>query len=237
MKKGELLYEGKAKKLYATDNPDMVIQEFKDDATAFNGKKKGTIKDKGVVNNKISAFIFEFLESYHVPTHFEKVLSDREMLVKKLDIIPVEVVMRNIATGSLVKRYGLEEGKELDYPVLEFYLKDDELNDPMINEHHAVAFGLATPDEMETISRYATKINAILKSFFIRRKIRLIDFKLEFGRFKDRILLGDEISPDTCRFWDLETGEKLDKDRFRQDLGRVEEAYQEMLNRILHSGI
>jgi len=215
----------------------MVIQEFKDDATAFNGKKKGTIKDKGVVNNKISAFIFEFLESYHVPTHFEKVLSDREMLVKKLDIIPVEVVMRNIATGSLVKRYGLEEGKELDYPVLEFYLKDDELNDPMINEHHAVAFGLATPDEMETISRYATKINAILKSFFIRRKIRLIDFKLEFGRFKDRILLGDEISPDTCRFWDLETGEKLDKDRFRQDLGRVEEAYQEMLNRILHSGI
>ena len=237
MKKGELLYEGKAKKLYATDNPDLVIQEFKDDATAFNGKKKGTIKDKGVVNNRISAFIFEFLESYHVPTHFEKVLSDREMLVKKLDIIPVEVVMRNIATGSLVKRYGLEEGKELDYPVLEFYLKDDDLNDPMINEHHAVAFGLATPDEMETISRYATKINAILKSFFIRRKIRLIDFKLEFGRFKDRILLGDEISPDTCRFWDLETGEKLDKDRFRQDLGRVEEAYQEMLNRILHSGV
>jgi len=236
LKKEELLYEGKAKKIFATDDPDLVIQEFKDDATAFNGKKKGTIRDKGVVNNKISAFIFEFLESYHVPTHFENVLSDREMLVKKLDIVPVEVVMRNIATGSLVKRYGLEEGKELDYPVLEFYLKNDDLNDPMINEHHAVAFGLATPDEMETISRYATKINAILKSFFIRRKIRLIDFKLEFGRFKDRILLGDEISPDTCRFWDLETGEKLDKDRFRQDLGGVEEAYQEMLNRILHSG-
>ncbi len=237
MKKGDLLYEGKAKKLFSTDNPDLVIQEFKDDATAFNGKKKGTIKNKGVVNNKISAFVFEFLESYHVPTHFEKVLSDREMLVKKLDIVPVEVVMRNIATGSLVKRYGLEEGKELEYPVLEFYLKSDELNDPMINEHHAVAFGLATPDEMETISRYATKINAILKSFFIRRKIRLIDFKLEFGRFKDKIILGDEISPDTCRFWDLETGEKLDKDRFRQDLGGVEEAYEEMLNRILHSGV
>ncbi len=237
MKKEELLYEGKAKKIFATDNPDLLIQEFKDDATAFNGKKKGTIKDKGVVNNKISAFIFEFLESYHVPTHFEKVLSDREMIVKKLDIIPVEVVMRNIATGSLVKRYALEEGKELDYPILEFYLKNDDLNDPMINEHHAIAFGLATTDEMETISRYATKINAILKSFFIRRKIRLIDFKLEFGRFKDRILLGDEISPDTCRFWDLETGEKLDKDRFRQDLGGVEEAYQEMLNRILHSGV
>lgn len=236
MKKGELLYEGKAKKMYATDDPDFVIQEFKDDATAFNGKKKGTIKNKGIVNNKISAFIFEFLESYHIPTHFEKVLSDREMLVKKLNIIPVEVVMRNIATGSLVKRYGLEEGKELEYPVLEFYLKNDALDDPMINEHHAVAFGLATPGEMDTISRYGTKINAILKSFFIRRKIRLVDFKLEFGRFKDRIVLGDEISPDTCRFWDLDTGEKLDKDRFRQDLGGIEEAYKEILSRVLHTG-
>ncbi len=237
MKKGELLYEGKAKKLYATDDPNLVIQEFKDDATAFNGKKKGTIQDKGIVNNKMSAFIFEFLESYHIPTHFEKVLSDREMLVKKLKIVPIEVVMRNIATGSLVKRYGLEDGKDLDYPVLEFYLKNDDLDDPMMNEHHAVAFGLATPEEMATITRFAMKINAILKSFFIRRKIRLVDFKLEFGRYEDKIILGDEISPDTCRLWDLETGKKLDKDRFRQDLGEVEEAYQEVLARVVHGGV
>ena len=233
MKKSKLLYEGKAKKLYETDDPDLIIIEFKDHATALDGKKKGVIKDKGIVNNKISAYIFNFLNSYHIPTHFEKELSDREMLVKRLQMIPVEIIVRNIATGSLCTKYGCKEGEDLQYPILEFYLKNDELNDPMMNEYHAAAFGLATPEEMKTLVRYATKINAIFKSFFIRRKVRLVDFKLEFGRFHDVLYLGDEISPDTCRFWDLDTGEELDKDRFRKDMGQVEEAYQEMLRRVL----
>ncbi|HDL17890.1 MAG TPA: phosphoribosylaminoimidazolesuccinocarboxamide synthase [Bacteroidetes bacterium] len=233
MKKAKLFYEGKAKKMFKTDDADFLIIEFKDDTTALDGKKKGVIKDKGIVNNKISSYLFNFLDSYHIPTHFMEALSDREMLVKRLEMIPIEIIVRNIATGSLCTKYGCLEGEDLKYPILEFYLKNDDLNDPMMNEYHAAAFGLATPEEMRTVVRYATKVNAILKSFFIRRKVRLVDFKLEFGRFQDDLVLGDEISPDTCRFWDLETGEEMDKDRFRKDMGKVREAYQEMLRRVL----
>ncbi len=233
MKKAKLIYEGKAKKLYETDDPDRLIIEFKDEAASLDGRKKGVFKDKGIVNNKMSEYIFKYLESYHIPTHFEQTISDREMVVKRLEMIPIEVIVRNIATGSLCTKYGCKEGEDLRYPIIELYLKNDELNDPMMNEYHAAAFGLATPEEMQTIERYATKINALLKSFFIRRKVRLVDFKLEFGRFHGELMLGDEISPDTCRFWDLETGEELDKDRFRKDLGKVEEAYKEMLRRVL----
>ncbi len=233
MDKEKLIYEGKAKKLFKTENSELIIIEFKDDAAALDGRKKGVIQDKGIVNNKISGYIFNFLDSYHIPTHYEKSLSDREMLVKRLEMIPIEIIVRNIATGSLCTKYGCKEGEDLQYPILEFYLKNDNLNDPMMNEYHAAAFGLASPEEMKSIVRYATKINAILKSFFIRRKVRLVDFKLEFGRFQNELFLGDEISPDTCRFWDLETSEKLDKDRFRKDMGKVKEAYQEMLRRVL----
>lgn len=233
MKKAKLFYEGKAKKMFKTDDSDYLIIEFKDDTTALDGKKKGVIKDKGIVNNKISGYLFNFLDSYHIPTHFMEALSEREMLVKRLEMIPIEIIVRNIATGSLCTKYGCPEGDDLKYPIIEFYLKNDDLNDPMMNEYHAAAFGLATPEEMRTVVRYATKINAILKSFFIRRKVRLVDFKLEFGRFHDELVLGDEISPDTCRFWDLETGEEMDKDRFRKDMGKVKEAYQEMLRRVL----
>jgi len=232
LKKQELIYEGKAKRLYATTDPELLIQEFKDDATAFDGKKKAQIKGKGAINNQISAFLFQYLESYNVSTHFVKTLSETEMLIRKLEMIPVEVVMRNIAAGSLCERYGLEEGKELGYPILEYYLKNDELHDPMINEYHACAFGYATPDEMRFIGRLASKINAVLKAFFIRRDLKLVDLKLEFGRYKGKVILGDEISPDTCRLWDAKTGEKLDKDRFRHDLGGVEEAYQEIRQRV-----
>ena len=234
MKKTKLIYEGKAKKLHETEDPDLLVVEFKDDMASLDGRKKGVIKNKGIVNSKISTYIFNFLDSYHIPSHFEKSLSDREILVKRLDMVPIEVIVRNIATGSLCEKYGCKEGDSLQYPIIEFYLKNDKLNDPMMNEYHAAAFGLATPEEMRTIVRFATKVNAILKSFFIRRKVRLVDFKLEFGRFKGQLYLGDEISPDTCRFWDLETGEQLDKDRFRKDMGRVEEAYQEMLRRVLN---
>jgi len=232
LKKGKLLYEGKAKKLYETSSPDLLIQYFKDDATAFDGTKKAVIKNKGVINNKISSHIFQYLENYHIPTHFEKILSDREMLIKKLEIIPLEVVMRNIASGSLCKRYGIEEGRELESPILELYYKNDALHDPLMNEYHVRALGLATQEELDTISRMARKINAVLSSFFERRNLRLVDFKLEFGRYRNKILVGDEISPDTCRLWDMETGEKLDKDRFRFDPGDVERAYEEVYNRI-----
>ncbi|NIR52773.1 phosphoribosylaminoimidazolesuccinocarboxamide synthase [candidate division KSB1 bacterium] len=233
VKKKQKLYEGKAKIVYETDKEDLLIQEFKDDATAFDGAKKGKIKSKGVVNNQISSFLFNYLDSYHVPTHFVSTRSDNSMVIRKLEMIPVEVVMRNIATGSLVKRYGVEEGKELEQPVLEYYLKDDEKHDPMVNEHHVVSFGHATQDELKQIERFAYKINAVLKAFFFRRDLKLVDFKLEFGRNKNgKIVLGDEISPDTCRFWDAQTDEKLDKDRFRQDLGKIEEAYQEVRNRV-----
>ena len=233
VKKKKKLYEGKAKIVYETDNEDYYIQEFKDDATAFDGQKKGKIKSKGVINNQISGQLFTYLESYHIPTHFVKQYSDNAMIIKKLDMVPVEVVMRNIATGSLVKKYGIAEGKEFEHPILEFYLKDDAKHDPMINEDHVLAFEHASEEEIKLIKRYAQKINAVLKSFFYRRNILLVDFKLEFGRSKSgKIKLGDEISPDTCRFWDVESGEKMDKDRFRQDLGNVEDAYKEVHNRV-----
>ena len=233
MKKGTQLYEGKAKKVFLTDDNDLVIQEFKDDATAFNNKKKGTIADKGVVNNAISCKLFTMLEEHGIRTHLVEKLSDREMLCRHLDIIKVEVVARNIAAGSLVKRYGFAEGTVLENPIIELYLKDDDLDDPLMNESHAVALGVATFEELFVLKNRAAEINAILKQFFAERKLKLVDFKLEFGRHKGEILLGDEISPDTCRFWDLETNEKLDKDRFRFDLGGVENAYSEVQKRVL----
>lgn len=232
MKKGEMIYEGKAKKVYVTDDPDKIIIYYKDDATAFNGVKKGQIVDKGVMNNTITSTLFELLEKNGIKTHFEKKLSDREQLCKKVTIVPLEVITRNVAAGSMAKRLGLEEGMELKSPVFEISYKKDELNDPLINDYHAIAIGIATQEELDTIYAMTAKINEILKAFFLERGVKLIDFKLEFGKFHDEIILADEISPDTCRFWDAETNEKLDKDRFRRDLGNVEEAYIEMLKRI-----
>lgn len=232
MERLDKFYEGKAKTLYSTSDPDLMIQYFKDDASAFNGIKKGTIVDKGVMNNHMSSKIFEYLENEGVGTHFVKTLNDREMLVKKLDIIPVEVVLRNVAAGSLCKRLGIEEGLVLEKPILEFYYKSDPLGDPMINECHVDVFGWATKDEMETLKSEGFKINDLMTKFFKERKIRLVDFKLEFGRHKDKILLGDEISPDGCRLWHWDTNEKMDKDRFRFDLGFVEEKYQEVYDLI-----
>jgi len=233
MKRGELLYEGKAKQVYATDNPDYVIQYFKDDATAFNAKKKGTIASKGVVNNQISETFFRLLESKGVPTHLVERLSDREMLVKKLDIIPVETVVRNIIAGSLAKRLGLEEGKDLSRPILEYFYKSDPLDDPMVSASTPLALGWATEPELARIDELALKVNSILKSFLDERGILLVDMKLEFGRHKGEVLLGDEICPDTCRYWDKETRKKLDKDRFRRDLGDVAEAYHEVHRRVV----
>jgi len=232
MEKREKLYEGKAKIIYATENPDLVWVEYKDSATAFNGLKKGTIEDKGVYNAKISTVLFQYLEEQGIPTHQEEVISDREMIVKKLEIIPVEVVARNKVAGSLAKRIGQPEGTALAQPVLEFYYKDDELGDPMVNEYHVAAMNWATEEEMSAIKEMASKINSLLTAYFSEKGIDLIDFKLEFGRYQGKVILGDEISPDTCRFWDKDSGEKLDKDRFRRDLGNVEEAYQEVLKRI-----
>lgn len=229
---GNMLYEGKAKKVFTTDNPDEFLVYFKDDATAFNGVKKGTILNKGVLNNKISAFFFNLLAEHGIPHHFVRLVSDREMLVKKLDILAIEVVMRNITAGSLAKRIGWEEGKKLPVPVVELYYKNDDLGDPLINEYHAKAMGLATDEQLKAIQEYGLKINAILSEYLKGKKLELIDFKLEFGLHNGELLLGDEISPDTCRFWDSETGQKLDKDRFRRDLGDVEEAYKEVLFRL-----
>jgi phosphoribosylaminoimidazole-succinocarboxamide synthase len=234
VEKQELLYEGKAKRLYKTDKEGLLVQEFKDDATAFDGAKKGKVPHKGEINNSISSFLFEYLDSYHIPTHFVRKLSLTEMLIKHLEIIQVEAVMRNVATGSLTRRYNIAEGTVLDFPIMEFYLKNDELGDPLINEHHAYAFGLATPEEMRAITRVSSKVNAILKSFLDRRGLTLVDFKLEFGRYNEGIMLGDEISPDTCRIWDKKTNKKLDKDRFRHDLGGVEKAYRELEDRLLN---
>jgi phosphoribosylaminoimidazole-succinocarboxamide synthase len=228
----EMFYEGKAKKLYATSDPDLVIAYFKDDATAFDGKKRGTIEDKGVVNNRISEFFFNLLEREGVATHFVRRLNDREMLCKRLRIIPVEIVVRNIVAGSMAKRLGRQEGEALPRPVVEYYYKSDELGDPLIIADHAIVFGWATPDELGQINELALRTNDVLRSFLDQRGILLVDFKLEFGRFHGRILLGDEICPDTCRFWDKTTRDKLDKDRFRRDLGGVEEAYREMLRRV-----
>ncbi|MFH1782956.1 MAG: phosphoribosylaminoimidazolesuccinocarboxamide synthase [Candidatus Omnitrophota bacterium] len=232
MKKGKQIYEGKAKKVFETDKADLIIQEFKDDATAFDATKRGTIKEKGIVNNEMSSVLFQMLESKGIPTHFVKKLSEREMLAKKLDIILVEVTIRNISAGGLSKLLDIKEGIVLKKPVLEYHYKKDALHDPLINDYHIEMLGLATQKEMNTIKDYSFSINEILKDFFIKVGLKLVDFKLEFGRHKGRILLGDEISPDTCRLWDKKTNEKLDKDRFRRDLGKIEEAYQEVLKRI-----
>jgi len=230
--KREMFYEGKAKKLYSTSNPDLVIQYFKDDATAFNAKKRGTIEDKGVMNNRMSELFFTLLEREGVRTHWLRRLSDREMLTRRLDIIPVEVVVRNIIAGSIAKRLGLEEGKALKRPLVEYYYKSDPLDDPIIYAEHAIEFGWATEQELATIKSLALKVNDVLRKFLDERNVILVDFKLEFGRHQGEILLGDEICPDTCRFWDKTTREKLDKDRFRRDLGGVEGAYHEMLRRV-----
>lgn len=232
MNKLEMLYEGKAKKVFKTDNASEYIVEYKDDATAFNGVKKGSISEKGKINNQMSAILFEALEAEGVPTHFVKLLSDREMLVKAVTILPLEVIIRNVAAGSFSKRLGVEEGSPLAKTVLEFCLKDDALGDPLINDDHALALELATPEQIETVKAYAHKVNEFMKDFFDARGIKLIDFKLEFGVFEGQVILADEISPDTCRFWDKETNKKLDKDRFRRDLGDVESSYWEVLNRV-----
>lgn len=232
MEKKELIYEGKAKKVYAMDDPDYCMVEYKDDATAFNGLKKGTIRGKGVVNNKMSNFMFKLLAEKGIETHFVKEISDRETIVKKVSIVPLEVIIRNKAAGSLAKKLGLKEGMELKCPILEFSYKNDELGDPMINNSQAIACGIATQEEIDVISDMAYKVNDYMKEFFAGVGIELIDFKLEFGKFHDKIILADEISPDTCRFWDIKTHEKLDKDRFRRDMGGVEEAYAEMMKRI-----
>lgn len=233
MQKLEQVYEGKAKKVFKTDDPELFIVDYKDDATAFNGLKKGTIAGKGVINNRVTNYLMKMLEEKGVPTHFVKELSERETLVKKVTIVPLEVIIRNIAAGSMSKRLGIPEGTALACPVLEYSYKDDALGDPMINDTHALAMKLATPEELETIKKLAYRINDLLKEFFLGVGIELVDFKLEFGRTSDgTIILADEISPDTCRFWDCKTHEKLDKDRFRRDLGNVEGAYHEILHRL-----
>lgn len=230
--KGEMLYEGKAKKVFATNDPDLVIVDYKDDATAFNGKKKGTILGKGEINNRMTNFMFRILEKHGIKTHLVEELSPRETLVKKVEIVKLEVIIRNICAGSMAKRLGRVEGEVLKKPVLEFSYKCDELDDPLINSDHAVAIGIATEEEIACISDTARKVNAIMVDFFKGVNIDLVDFKIEFGRFKNEILLADEISPDTCRFWDSTTKEKLDKDRFRRDLGGVEGAYHEVMKRL-----
>ncbi len=232
MKKFEQLYEGKAKRVYKTDDENHYWVEYKDDATAFNGEKKGTILDKGVVNNKMSALLFQMLEAKGIPTHFETLISDREQYVKAVKILPLEVIVRNVAAGSLAKRLGLEEGVVMKETVLEFCYKDDALGDPMINDYHIYAMGFATPEQVETIKEMSLKINTLLQVFFLERDLKLIDFKLEFGLYQGRVILADEISPDTCRLWDVHTNKKMDKDRFRRDLGDVESTYQEVLGRL-----
>lgn len=233
MEKTTQLYEGKAKKVYATNDPDLVIVSYKDDATALDGLKKGTISGKGVINNKMSNYLCRLLEKHGVPTHFVEELNDRETVVKKVSIVPLEVIIRNISAGSFAKRYGVEEGIVFAEPTIEFSYKNDDLHDPLINSYHALALGLATKKEIEEIEAMAFKVNDILKEYFLSLNVKLVDFKLEFGRLKDgTIVLADEISPDTCRFWDADTNEKLDKDRFRRDMGGVEDAYNEMMKRV-----
>ena len=233
MEKKEQLYEGKAKRVYQTEDPELLIVSYKDDATAFNGLKKGTIAGKGAINNRMSNLLMQRLEKDGVPTHFVKELNDRETLVKKVRIVPLEVIVRNIAAGSFAKRYGTEEGIVFDEPTIEFSYKNDELGDPLINTYHAIALKLATKEEIETIKNYSFAVNRFLRSFWAECGVTLVDFKLEFGKLADgTIVLADEISPDTCRLWDSKTGEKLDKDRFRRDLGGVEEAYAEVMKRL-----
>ena len=234
MTKGKQLYEGKAKKIFETDNPEIWLVSYKDDATAFNGIKKGTILGKGIINNKVTNYMMRLLEKAGIPTHYIEEISERETLVKKVSIIPLEVIIRNVSAGSFAKNYGVEEGIIFDEPTIEFSYKNDNLGDPLINSYHAIALKLATKEEIEIIKKYAFKINEEMKKFFISINVKLIDFKLEFGKLADnKIVLADEISPDTCRFWDATTNEKLDKDRFRRDLGNVEGAYKEMMKRIL----
>lgn len=232
--KKELLYEGKAKKVFATTDPEVLYVSYKDDATAFNGLKKGTIRGKGAINNRVSNYMMEILEKEGVPTHLVKELSDRDTLVKKVNIVPLEVIIRNISAGSFSKRYGVEEGIVFDEPTIEFSYKNDDLGDPLINSYHAVALKIATNEDIETIKALAFRVNDVMKRFFKNIGVDLVDFKLEFGKTSDgTVILADEISPDTCRFWDSTTHEKLDKDRFRRDLGNVEGAYHEMMKRIL----
>jgi phosphoribosylaminoimidazole-succinocarboxamide synthase len=234
MKKCEQLYEGKAKKVFATDDPALCIVSYKDDATAFNGQKKGTILGKGAINNRLTNYFMKLLEEKGIPTHFVEELSDTDAVVKKVEIVPLEVIIRNISAGSFAARYGVEEGIVFEQPTIEFSYKCDELNDPLINDYHAIALKLATPQEIDTIKKMAFAVNDALKAFWTSVGVTLVDFKLEFGRLPDgTIILADEISPDTARLWDSKTGEKLDKDRFRRDLGGVEDAYQEVLRRVL----
>ena len=234
MKKTEQLYEGKAKKVFATDNPDLCIVDYKDDATAFNGLKKGTIEGKGVINNRVTNHLMKLLEKNGIPTHFVEEISDRETVVKRVTIVPLEVIVRNIAAGSLSKRLGLPEGEKLSRTVLEFSYKNDDLGDPMVNDYHIFAMKLATEDELKKISDMALSVNKILTDYLADLNIELIDFKLEFGKTSaGELVLADEISPDTCRFWDADTNEKLDKDRFRRDMGGVEDAYKEILKRLM----
>ena len=233
MEKRDMIYEGKAKKVYTTDNPELYIVSYKDDATAFNGLKKGAIAGKGAINNQMSNLLMRMLSEHGVPTHFVEELSERDTVVKKVSIVPLEVIIRNVSAGSFAKRYGVEEGIVFDEPTIEFSYKNDELGDPLINDYHALALKLATREEIETIKAMAFKVDELLKEYFKSIGVDLVDFKLEFGRLADgTIILADEISPDTCRFWDSKTHEKLDKDRFRRDLGGVEEAYQEMMKRV-----
>ena len=231
--KGEQLYEGKAKKVYATNDPDLVIVDYKDDATAFNGEKKGTIAGKGSINNRMTNFMFKLLEKEGIPTHLVEEINDRETIVKKVEIVPLEVIVRNVAAGSFSKKLGIAEGTPLKTPTLEFSYKNDDLGDPFINKYYALGLDLATEEEIETITKYAFKVNDFMLKFFKELNIDLIDFKIEFGRFHNDIILADEISPDTCRFWDSKTHEKLDKDRFRRDMGGVEDAYQEIMRRLM----
>ena len=234
MEKKEQLYEGKAKKVYATEDPEQLIVSYKDDATAFNGQKKGTIAGKGAINNRMSNFLMAMLEKHGVPTHLVQELNERETVVKKVSIVPLEVIIRNISAGSFSKRYGVAEGIVFEEPTLEFSYKNDDLGDPLINRYHALALKLASREELETIQTLAFRVNEVLKAYFLGLGMTLVDFKLEFGRLSDgSIVLADEIFPDTCRLWDSKTHEKLDKDRFRRDLGGVEEAYQEVMRRLM----
>ena len=232
MKKVELLYEGKAKKVYTSEDPDVLIVDYKDDATAFDGQKKGTIVGKGAINNRMTNHIFKLFEKDGIPTHYIEELSDRETAVKKVEIIPLEVIIRNITAGSFAKKMGMEEGIVLKRPTLEFSYKNDDLHDPFINRYYALALDLATEEEINTIEKYAFQVNEIMKQYFGSLGIDLVDFKIEFGRYKGQVILADEVSPDTCRLWDKETHEKLDKDRFRRDMGNVEDAYNEVFRRL-----
>jgi len=232
IKKKKKIFEGKSKVLYETENPEQIVMEFKDDAISLNGSKKAKPVKRGVVNNQVSAHLFRYLESFNVPTHFMSQVGDAGMLVRKMQILPIEVKVRNIATGSFAKRYSLKEGEILDKPIVEYYLKHNTKDDPMVNQHHIVAFGLATADELRAVDRYITKANAVLKAFFIRRRLKLVDFKLEFGRYKNHLLIGDELSPENCRLWDAETGEKFEIERYRHDPSATERVYEEVRRRV-----